>query len=177
MIDLLVWVGALIFIGYGAYEGASALIVIQAVLSMLVYFYFSRMSLCNSILKNSIIEFVMFFARSSIMWFIQGFVVYFLVYIFRWILDLLLQLWLDWQYFPCLTDTIPSCVLQSLALVHILPIYKGIIRIEDFIFSLQLPFCLILLFRFISQEKYGCQSTLFWQFISSLLEEMRINRS
>ena len=83
MIDLLVWVGALIFIGYGAYEGASALIVIQAVLSMLVYYYFSRMSLCNGILKNSIIEFVMFFAKSSIAWFIQGFVIYFLVYIFR----------------------------------------------------------------------------------------------
>ena len=83
MIDLLVWVGALIFIGYGAYEGASALIVIQAVVSMLVYYYFSRMSLCNGILKNSIIEFIMFFTRSSIMWFIQGFVVYFIVYIFR----------------------------------------------------------------------------------------------
>lgn len=83
MIDLLVWVGALIFIGYGAYEGASAFIVIQAVLSMLVYYYFSRMSLCNGILKNSIIEFVMFFAKSSTVWFIQGFVVYFLVYIFR----------------------------------------------------------------------------------------------
>ena len=83
MIDLIVWLGALIYIGYGAYEGASALIVIQAIVSMLVYFYFSRMSMCNSILKNSIVEFIMFFAKASIMWFVQGFVVYFLVYLFR----------------------------------------------------------------------------------------------
>ena len=83
MIDLIVWLGALIYIGYGAYEGASALIVIQAIVSMHVYFYFSRMSMCNSILKNSIVEFIMFFAKASIMWFVQGFVVYFLVYLFR----------------------------------------------------------------------------------------------
>ena len=83
MIDLIVWLGALIYIGYGAYEGASALIVIQAIVSMLVYFYFSRMSMCNGILKNSIVEFIMFFAKASIMWFMQGFVVYFLVYLFR----------------------------------------------------------------------------------------------
>ena len=83
MIDLIVWLGALIYIGYGAYEGASALIVIQAIVSMLVYFYFSRMSMCNGILKNSIIEFIMYFTKASIMWFVQGFVVYFLVYLFR----------------------------------------------------------------------------------------------
>lgn len=83
MIDLIVWLGALIYIGYGAYEGASALIVIQAIVSMLVYFYFSRMSMCNGILKNSIVEFIIFFAKASIMWFVQGFVVYFLVYLFR----------------------------------------------------------------------------------------------
>ena len=83
MIDLIVWLGALIYIGYGAYEGASALIVIQAIVSMLVYFYFSRMSMCNGILKNSIVEFIMFFAKASIMWFVQGFVVYFLVYLLR----------------------------------------------------------------------------------------------
>lgn len=83
MIDLIVWLGALIYIGYGAYEGASALIVIQAIVSMLVYFYFSRMSMCNGILKNSIVEFIMFFAKASIMWFVQGFVVYFVVYLFR----------------------------------------------------------------------------------------------
>ena len=83
MIDLIVWLGALIYIGYGAYEGASALIVIQAIVSKLVYFYFSRMSMCNGILKNSIVEFIMFFAKASIMWFVQGFVVYFLVYLFR----------------------------------------------------------------------------------------------